>query len=109
MSTTRHFVEGETQPLTVTLYDGDGATRVAIDGTSLVVTLVVRDRTGATVPMTGKVDWEVVAAGSATYEPEATDLRAANSPYAARWIVTDGQGDWAAYPNGEAERWVVRK
>jgi hypothetical protein len=109
MSTKRDFVEGETSPLTVTLYDGEGSSAVAIDGTGLTVTLALRDRSGGVVPTSGAVAWDVEEDGTVTYEPAASDLRTVNSPYEARWIVTDGNGDWKAYPNGEAERWLVRR
>jgi hypothetical protein len=109
MSTKRDFVEGETKPLTVTLYDGEGASQTAVVGTGLTVALALRDRNGGVVPTSGAVDWEVEADGTVTFEPDAGDLRVINSPYEARWIVTDGNGNWAAYPNGEAERWVVRR
>jgi hypothetical protein len=106
--TTRHIVEGETQPILATLYDGSGSSRTAIDGTGLTLGLVVRDRTGAPVSMTGKVSWDTEASGIAQFDPAASDLKAANSPYAARWSVTDGTGDVAYYPNAEAEVWKVR-
>jgi hypothetical protein len=107
--TTRHFVEGETKPVLATLYDGDGASRTAIDGTGLTLGLAVYDRTGASVPLAGKVSWSTAASGIAKYEPADTDLRAANSPYTARWSVTDTNSDVAYYPNHSAqpEKWLV--
>ncbi len=108
---TRHFVEGETKPLLVTLYDGEGQNRVAIDGTGLEIGLVVYDRNGATVPLGGKVSWGTQASGIARYDPEITDLRTMNSPYTARWFVTDDNNDVAYYPNhsGQPETWRVGK
>lgn len=106
--TRRSFVEGETKPVDVTLYDGEGAGRVAINGTGLTVVLVLRDRVGALVPTAGTVDWLVAASGSVRYNPAVTDLRTSSSPYHARFKVTDGSADDAYYPNGEAEEWKVR-
>jgi hypothetical protein len=105
----RHLVEGETKPVDVTLYDGEGAARVAINGTGLTVTLTVRDRQGGVVPVAGKVNWLVAASGTVRYEPAAEDLKAASSPYSARFKVTDSNSDDAFYPNGEADVWKVRK
>jgi len=104
----RFLVEGETAPIDVTLYDGEGAARVAIVGTGLTVSLVLRDRQGGVVPVAGKVNWLVAASGTVRYEPAAEDLKAANSPYAARFKVTDTNSDDAFYPNGEADVWKVR-
>ena len=109
--TIRHWVEGETKPITPTLYDGDGTSRTAVDGTGLTVGLVVYDRNGASVPISGKVSWDTAASGMAKYEPASTDLLAANSPYTARWTVTDSNSDVAYYPNSatEPEKWLVGK
>lgn len=105
----RQLVEAETKPVDVTLYDGEGSTRAAIDGTGLTVTMVLRDRTGAVVPVSGKVDWLVQASGTVRYSPTTDDLKAERSPYAARFKVTDSSSKDAFYPNGKADEWVVRK
>lgn len=109
--TTRHFVEGETKPITPTLYDGDGPTRTAVVGTGLTLGLVVYDRNGSQIPVSGLVSWSDAANGVAKYEPAAEDLKAANAPYTARWSVTDSNSDVAYYPNhsSEPERWLVGK
>ena len=109
--TTRHFVEGETKPITPTLYDGEGVSRTAAIGTGLTLSLVVYDRAGGVVPISGKVSWSDAANGVAKYEPADTDLRVANSPYTARWTVTDTNGDIAYYPNHatQPEKWLVGK
>lgn len=107
--TRRSFVDGETKPVDVTLYDGEGTSRTAVNGAGLTIALVLRDRTGALVPTAGAVDWLVAASGTVRFNPAVTDLRAANGPYEARWKVTDSNSDDAYYPNGEAEIWTVRK
>lgn len=107
--TERHFVEGETKPITPTLYDGAGTDRTPVNGTGLTLGLVVYDCKGGLVPVAGKVSWDTAASGIAKFEPDVTDLKAANSPYAARWTVTDGNSDVAYYPNKAAEKWIVRK
>ncbi len=111
MRRVRRFVEGQTAPLRVTLYDGEGRSRVAIDGTGLTVSLMLRDRNESLVPVAGKVSWANQGSGYAQFDPEPTDLRAINSPYTARWIVTDSTGKWAPYPDHdtEPEEWRVGK
>lgn len=105
----RNIVEAETKPLDVTLYDGEGATRTAVNGTGLTVTLVLRDRSGAIVQTAGDVSWLVAAAGTVRFQPALTDFKAARSPYQARFIVTDSGGNTASYPNGRADEWTVRR
>lgn len=105
----RDLVEGETKPIDVTLYDGEGASRGAIDGTGLTVTLQLRDRQGGVVITTGLVSWLGQSVGTVRYEPAIGDFTAARSPYEARFKVTDANGDDAYYPNGEPDIWKVRK
>lgn len=105
----RNLVEGETKPVDVTLYDGEGASRTTVVGTGLTVDLILRDRVGALVNVTGEVNWLVAANGTVRYQPAVTDLKADNSPYSARFKVTDSNSDDAYYPNGEPDKWIVRK
>jgi hypothetical protein len=105
----RALVEGETIPVDVTLYDGEGAAQVAVNGTGLTISLILRDRAGGLVPFAGKVAWLVAASGTVRYSPAITDLKAAQSPYQARFKVTDGNSDDAYYPNAEADVWEVRR
>jgi len=104
----RNLVEAETKPVDVTLYDGEGVNKVAINGTGLTVTLYLRDRNGGLVNVTGEVAWLVAADGTVRYSPAAGDLKVERSPYAARFKVTDGSGKDAFYPNGPADVWTVR-
>lgn len=99
-----HLVEGWTEPVDATLL-ADGA---AINGTGLTVTLALYDRAGARVDVTGKVDWLVAASGTVRYSPAAGDLKAASSPYSARWKVTSSGKD-AFFPNRDADIWTVRQ
>ncbi len=105
----RNLVEGETKPVDITLYDGEGTSQTAVVGTGLTVDLVLRNRVGAQVNVTGEVAWLVAADGTVRYSPAASDLRADNSPYEARVKVTDSGGGVAFYPNGEPDKWIVRK
>src|SRR5690348_2765408 len=104
----KQIVEGETRPIVDTLYEGEGSARVAIDGSGLTVTLILRDRAGNTVQVAGNVDWRDASLGTVYYTPADNDLKSAGSPYAARWMVSDASGH-AFYPNGEADKWVVRR
>lgn len=105
----RNLVEGETAPVDVTLYDGEGACRTAVVGTGLTVTMILRDRVGAIIQVSGNVDWLNALVGTVRYSPAAEDLKAERSPYKARFKVTDSNNDDAFYPNGEADVWTVRK
>lgn len=107
--TTRYIGEGETKPITATLYDGEGATRTATNLTGLTLGIIVRDRQGADVPVTGKASVVTAASGIVKFEPAESDFKAAGSPYAVTWTVTDAVPDTAWYPNKDAERWIVRK
>jgi hypothetical protein len=86
--TKRFLGEGETKPVYATLY--------------------VIDRAGGRVPVSGKASIVTAASGSVKFEPAASDFRAAGSPYAVTWTVTDSNSDEAWYPNKEPEWWIVR-
>jgi hypothetical protein len=107
--TTRYIGEGETKPVVATLYDGEGATRMVTDLTGLTLGILVTDRAGANVPVTGKATVLTANAGSVQFQPSSTDFQAAGSPYRVTWTVTDGNNTIAWYPNKEPETWKVRK
>jgi len=104
MSAPLNLIEGWTGDLDFTL-KADGS---AINGTGTTPTLVLRDRNGGTVDMTGKVAWISAAAGTVRYSPAATDLKAQLSPYEARFKVTDASSKDVFFPNGAADVWTVR-
>jgi hypothetical protein len=106
--TKRFLGEGETKPVYATLYDGQGASRTAADLTGLTLGIRVIDRAGGRVPVSGKASIVTAASGSVKFEPAASDFRAAGSPYAVTWTVTDSNSDEAWYPNKEPEWWIVR-
>lgn len=107
--TTRYLGEGETKPVTATLYDGAGPSRTAAVLTGLTLGILVYDRNGSAVPVSGKASLVTAASGEVKFEPAASDFKASGSPYAVTWTVLDGNGDTAWYPNKEAETWIVRK
>lgn len=106
--TTRYLGEGETKPITATLYDGSGPSRTAANLTGLTLGILIKDRRGADVPVSGKATIVTAADGAVKFEPAVTDFKAAASPYTATWTVTDGNSDVAWYPNQQPEKWVVR-
>lgn len=106
---TRSLVETDTKPVAVTLYDGAGADRTVIDGTGLTIGIVIHDRAGGSVDVTGKASWVDATLGQAQFEPAIGDFRTERSPYAVRFTVTDGLGDVASYPSGEPDVWIVRR
>lgn len=78
-------------------------------GAVYTVTLVLTSvPLGTTVDTVGDVAWLSPADGTVRYAPDAGDLLAAGSPYNARWRVVDGNGLADFFPDGIADRWVVR-
>lgn len=80
----------------------------------LTVDLLLRPwarTSGAFVEATGDVRvaqlTDVLASGQVYYKPDASDLSAAVGQYAAKWRVTDGNGDVVYFPNAEADLIVV--
>lgn len=98
------LVEGWTEPVDATLI-ADGS---PFNGTGVTASLLLRDRLGAEVDVTGKVAWISAAAGTIRYSPAVDDLKESGSPYSARWKVTAGGKD-AYFPNKEADVWTVRR
>lgn len=82
---------------------GSGSTAV------YTVTLVlVSVPLGTTVDTAGNVAWLNPLTGTVRYSPDAGDLVAAGSPYNARWKVVDAGSLAAFFPDGIADRWIVR-
>ena len=81
---------------------------VAVDLSGCAVALILQTVNGTTVTLTGSVTVPAPSTGSVRFSPGAADLVAANSPYAARWKVTDGAGKIVYFPNGRADVWIVR-
>lgn len=81
----------------------DDAALVAL---GLQVTLMLVDRSGGLVRVSGRVDWEDASVGIARFTPQAEDLKAHRSPYKAQWWISDGTQSRPA-PQGEPETWRV--
>lgn len=96
--------DNETGAQDFSLTDQSGA----YNGTGATITLILRDRSGAQVDMTGKVNWLVAASGTVRVLPAAGDLKAERSPYTAAFIVTLA-GLTYAFPNKGADEWHVWK
>lgn len=96
--------ENETGAQDFALTDENGV----FDGTNTTIALILTDRAGASVDMTGKVAWLVAASGTVRVLPAAGDLLAARAPYTAAFIVTLS-GLTYAFPNKGADRWQVWK
>lgn len=82
-----------------------GGGSIAVFTVTLVLTSVA---TGTAVDTVGDVAWLVPVNGTVRYTPDSGDLTAAGSPYNARWKVVDAGGLAAFFPDGIADRWVVR-
>jgi hypothetical protein len=77
---------------------------VAVDLTGLTVELIIRSKNGALVETTSdaRVDDDPTT-GQVYWTPDAADLSYADSPYAIRWKVTDGDGNVVFFPSGAAD------
>lgn len=96
--------DNETGAQDFTLTDENGV----YNGTGATVTLILSDRAGGQVDMTGKVAWLVAASGTVRVLPAAGDLKAERSPYTAAFIVTVS-GLTYAFPNRAPDTWQVWK
>lgn len=94
------LTEGWTGPVDVQLL-ADG---VAVNLTSCTVALVLTGRDGVAVTTTGNVTIIDAAAGKVRYSPDAADLDADQSPYRARYKVTDVLGKIVYFPSGVGGR-----
>ena len=100
---TYNYVAGTTGPQDFKLLvDG-----VAADLTGKTVALILTGRDGVVVDTVGDVSVTGVLTGEVRYSPDSTDVPAANTPYTARWAVTDGAGKVVFFPSGAADRWNV--
>lgn len=84
---------------------GIGSGSTAVFTVTLILTSVA---TGTAVDTVGDVAWLNPLAGTVRYTPDSGDLTAAGSPYNARWKVVDANSLAAFFPDGIADRWVVR-
>ncbi len=85
------------------------AAGVVQDLSGASVELILYDRNSQPVSLSGSSDVLDAEEGKVYFDPAEDDLVAARIPYSARWKVTDGVGKVAFFPNGEPERWHVRK
>lgn len=99
------LVEGWTERIRYTLLS-DGVAQSLV---GMTIALKLYTRTGLSVSLTGTGGVINAAGGVVYYDPSPLELLSANSPYIARWEVTDSGGKKAYYPNGEPELWVVAK
>ena len=112
-----NFVQGNTAPQDFQLFTVDSnGIETPFDATAgggsiavFTVTLsLVSHATQVAVTTTNDVEWLTPASGIVRYLPDAADLTAAGSPYDARWTVTDSASRVVSFPDGLADRWVVR-
>lgn len=86
----------------------DGQPVIVSSSNGEVVSLVLRTRLGSPVTPGGTVSLLASSTGGVRYTPSSSDFLAANSPYRARFKVTDGAGRIVYFPNGEPQTWLVR-
>lgn len=116
---TDNFVHGMTAPQDFQLVTVDAnGTETPFDATAgggvtavYTVTLVLTNAlTAAVVDTVGDVAWLTPVIGRVRYTPDATDLvgSATGTLYNARWKVVDAGSGVAYFPDGVADRWIVR-
>jgi hypothetical protein len=114
---TSNFAQGTTAVQDFQLLTVDTAgTETPFDATAgggvsavFTITLVLTSAaTGAAVDTVGDVAWLSPVDGTVRYSPDSADLTAAGSPYNVRWKVVDANGLIDFFPDGVADRWVVR-
>lgn len=107
---TKELTEGTTAAQDFRLrYKTTAGEWAVFDGTGMDVELVLYDRTGVQIDTTANVDWQDAPDGVVRYLPDALDLTVIRSPYEARFWVTDSQNKLQPFPDGRADRWVVRR
>lgn len=90
------LTEGTTGNLDFPLLQ-DGA---APDLTGCSAALLLKTKAGSLVTLSGTVTIPTPTSGVVRYAPGAGDLLAANSPYAARFRITDAGGKIRFFPEG---------
>jgi hypothetical protein len=90
------YTEGWTVPIEHDLKHD----RQSFNASGMTPALVLKDKTGTAVTITGTVEWANEASSRIRFTPSATDLVAAKSPYKMHWKVTDLAGKIAYYPQG---------
>lgn len=112
-----NFTQGNTAPQDFQLFTVDSnGNQTPFDATAgggtvavFTIALLVTSKVDASVVNTsGNVDWLTPAQGLVRYIPDSGDLLAAKSPYDVRWNVTDSASRVVSFPDGIADRWVVR-
>jgi hypothetical protein len=80
----------------------------AVDLTSLTVTLLLADRTGTTVSNPGTIAETSSSEGRITLTPTNSSVFvAANGPYLARWVLTDGSSKVYYLPDVGRDIWEI--
>lgn len=104
-----HFVEGWTSPIEYQLYHRDPQTGVeaTFNATGFGAAIVLKNRLGVAVDVSGDVTWAAEATSKIRYTPDAADLVAADGPYTVHFKVTDGGGAISYYPQDDPLRWIV--
>lgn len=101
---TYDIVEGTSGPLEFQLLENG----VAIDLTTITVTLLLEDRTGTTVSSPGTVTVTDAMTGKVTLTPTNTAVFVASSgPYFARWKLTTTTPTVFYVPSSNRDTWAI--
>jgi hypothetical protein len=109
-----NLVEGWTEEIDYTLKaqaQGESSPS-AVDLTDMTVAIVAKYRDGTAISLSGQTSVTDAANGQVRFAPAANDIQAtdpAPTLYLVRFKVTDSGSKISYFPNGEAEKWYVRK
>lgn len=106
------FVEDDTDPIEFDLLRAPtpGATPVTFDAAGLTPSMVIKAKDKITTVVTsGKVEWSDQANSRVRFNRATGDLLKSKSPYYVHWVLTDGTGKQASFPEGDGYEWVIEK
>jgi hypothetical protein len=107
---TLRLTEGWTTPIEYKLLHEDpetGELTVPEGLADMTPSLVLKDKDGNAIDTSSDVEWADAANGIVRYNPDATALTAAKSPFTAKFKVTDASSKIAYFPQGEPLIWRV--
>lgn len=106
------FVEDDTDPIEFDLLRAPtvGATPATFNAAGLTPSMVIKAKDKVTLVVTaGKVEWADQANSRVRFNRAAGDLLKSKSPYYVHWVVQDGGGKQASFPEGDGYQWVIEK
>lgn len=99
-----NIVSGTTAPVRFQLLEAGNPINLA----GCTVALLLSDRSGFTITSPGTVTITDTTNGKVQLAPSSVNVfNAQNSPYSARWQITDSNGLISYCPNGSRDTWNI--